>query len=50
VPAANGVSEVRGEYERALLVVMGVVTLVLLVACANLATRYWPAPTRAARS
>jgi predicted permease len=38
IPAANGVSEVRGEYERALLVVMGVVTLVLLVACANLAT------------
>ena len=38
VPAANGFSEIRGEYERPLLTVMGVVFLVLLIACANLAS------------
>jgi len=38
VPAATGFSEIRGEYERPLLTVMGVVVLVLLIACANLAS------------
>ena len=38
VPAANGFSELRGEYERPLLTVMVVVVLVLLVACANIAS------------
>jgi putative ABC transport system permease protein len=38
VPASNGFSEVRGDYERPLLTVMGVVALVLLIACANLAS------------
>jgi predicted permease len=38
IPVANGFSEVRGEYERPLLTVMGVVVLVLLIACANLAS------------
>ena len=37
-PAARGFSELRGDYERPLLAVMGVVVLVLLVACANLAS------------
>jgi predicted permease len=38
VPAANGFSEIRGEYERPLLTVMAVVVLVLLIACVNLAS------------
>ncbi|HVQ29347.1 MAG TPA: ABC transporter permease, partial [Vicinamibacteria bacterium] len=38
VPAATGFSEIRGEYERPLWTVMGVVVLVLLIACANLAS------------
>jgi hypothetical protein len=38
VPAATGFSEVRGDYERALVNVMAVVALVLLIACANLAS------------
>ena len=38
MPAATGFSEIRGEYERPLLTVMGVVVLVLLIACANLAS------------
>jgi putative ABC transport system permease protein len=38
VPASNGFSEIRGDYERPLLTVMGVVALVLLIACANLAS------------
>ncbi|HEY7924335.1 MAG TPA: ABC transporter permease, partial [Vicinamibacteria bacterium] len=38
VPASNGFSEIRGSYERPLLTVMGVVVLVLLIACANLAS------------
>ena len=38
VPAANGFSELRGQYQRPLLIVMGVVALVLLIACANLAS------------
>jgi len=38
VPASNGLSEIRGNYERPLLTVMGVVALVLLIACANLAS------------
>jgi len=38
VPASNGFSEIRGSYERPLLTVMGVVALVLLIACANLAS------------
>jgi putative ABC transport system permease protein len=38
VPAATGFSDARGEYERPLLTVMGVVVLVLLIACANLAS------------
>jgi predicted permease len=38
VPAASGFSEIRGQYQRPLLVIMGVVVLVLLVACANLAS------------
>ena len=37
-PAASGFSELRGQYRRPLLVVMGVVALVLLIACANLAS------------
>jgi len=38
VPAASGFSDLRREYERPLLAVMAVVALVLLVACANLAS------------
>ena len=38
VPAATGFSDARGEYERPLWTVMGVVVLVLLIACANLAS------------
>jgi predicted permease len=38
VPAANGFSELRAEYERPLLTVMVVVILVLLIACANIAS------------
>ena len=38
IPAATGFSEFRGEYERPLLTVMAVVVLVLLIACANLAS------------
>ncbi|MGA9670487.1 MAG: ABC transporter permease [Terracidiphilus sp.] len=37
VPSASGVSSVRTNYEAPLLILMGVVVLVLLVACANLA-------------
>ena len=37
VPAANGLSAVRRQYQRALIVLMAVVGLVLLVACANVA-------------
>ena len=37
VPAANGLSSVRRQYQRALMVLMAVVGLVLLVACANVA-------------
>ena len=36
--AATGFSDARGEYERPLWTVMGVVVLVLLIACANLAS------------
>jgi predicted permease len=38
LPAATGFSEARGEYERALFTVMVAVVLVLLIACANLAS------------
>ncbi len=38
VPAENGFSDLRSRYERPLLTVMGVVVLVLLIACANLAS------------
>ena len=38
VPASNGLSDIRGSYEQPLLTVMGVVALVLLIACANLAS------------
>jgi putative ABC transport system permease protein len=38
VPAATGFSDFRGEYERPLVTVMAVVVLVLLIACANLAS------------
>jgi predicted permease len=38
IPAATGFSELRGEYQRPLLTVMAVVALVLLIACANLAS------------
>ncbi len=38
VPAATGFSEFRGQYARPLLTVMAVVVLVLLIACANLAS------------
>jgi predicted permease len=37
VAAATGFSGIRGQYERPLLTVMGVVVLVLLIACANVA-------------
>jgi len=37
VPAANGLSDVRDKYGRALMILMGIVALVLLVACANIA-------------
>jgi putative ABC transport system permease protein len=37
-PATTGFSDIRGEYRRPLLTVMGVVGLVLLIACANLAS------------
>jgi predicted permease len=36
-PAATGVSEIRQQYRMALLVLMGVVGVVLLIACANVA-------------
>ncbi|MGA2049218.1 MAG: ABC transporter permease [Terracidiphilus sp.] len=36
-PAASGVSSMRANFEEPLLILMGVVVLVLLVACANLA-------------
>jgi predicted permease len=36
VPAGTGFSDLRGQYERPLFTVMGVVVLVLLIACANL--------------
>jgi putative ABC transport system permease protein len=39
-PAANGVSEMRGRYMGALFTVMSVVVLVLLTACANLASLF----------
>jgi len=38
VPAATGFSSVRGEFEGPLLALMAVVVLVLLIACANLAS------------
>jgi predicted permease len=38
VPAATGFSDFRGQYARPLLTVMAVVALVLLIACANLAS------------
>src|SRR5262249_54464010 len=38
IPATSGFSEIRGKYEQPLLTVMGVVALVLLIACANLAS------------
>ena len=37
VPAANGLSFVRRQYQRALMILMAVVGLVLVVACANVA-------------
>ena len=37
-PAATGFSDIRGRYERPLWTVMAVVVLVLLIACANLAS------------
>jgi putative ABC transport system permease protein len=37
VPAATGLSEIRRQYQTALLVLMGVVGVVLLIACANVA-------------
>ena len=36
LPAANGLSPLRDDYANALLVLMGIVALVLLLACANL--------------
>jgi predicted permease len=36
VSAANGISQLRNDYSEALLVLMGIVGLVLLLACANL--------------
>ena len=36
-PAANGISAVRRQYQRALMILMAVVGLVLMVACANVA-------------
>jgi putative ABC transport system permease protein len=38
VDASNGFSDIRGRYQQPLLTVMGVVALVLLIACANLAS------------
>ncbi|HEY7924407.1 MAG TPA: ABC transporter permease, partial [Vicinamibacteria bacterium] len=38
VPAATGFSDIRSDYERPLLTVMAVVVLVLLIACANVAS------------
>jgi putative ABC transport system permease protein len=38
VPAATGFSDFRGQYARPLVAVMAVVVLVLLIACANLAS------------
>jgi putative ABC transport system permease protein len=37
VPAATGMSTLRGQYRRPLFTLMGVVTVVLLIACANIA-------------
>ena len=37
LPAANGLSNVRQQYQRALMILMAVVGLVLVVACANVA-------------
>jgi len=36
-PAANGLSSIRSQYRQALLTLMGVVSVVLLIACANVA-------------
>jgi putative ABC transport system permease protein len=38
VPAATGLSELRHDYEQPLRILMGVVGLVLLIACANIAS------------
>jgi len=38
VPAATGLADVRGRFERPLFTLMAVVALVLLIACANLAS------------